>query len=111
MAKTADIINPGRLRRRIQLEKDVLSNVNGEEVREATVYATVWAEVEDAGGNETQRDKGVVSLSLFNFLIRYRTDVSAAHRVLFNGHRMEIVAVHADEQRKRYMTLECHAND
>jgi len=100
-------IDAGDLFARIQLECDTISHVNGAEVRTATVYGSAWAFAQDEGGGEAVKGALVQSVSKWNFTIRYRSDVKPQHRVIYKGMRMEIMAVHEEDQRKTQLLLQC----
>lgn len=99
--------DPGKRRYRVQLERDHHGErVKGAEVRTPEVYATVWASVVYLGGNELWKAKQVNAEVNVRVNIRYRTDVLAAHRVIYKGKSLEIKVVIPDEQQAS-LTLEC----
>lgn len=108
-------LNPGILNRRVDLERDRITRVAGEEVKTPEVYATVWASIEYLSGNEAWRAHQIDATVNVRGVIRYRTDVQPAHRVAYQigpvlgGRRvrLEIKSVIPDEVRRESVTLEC----
>ena len=102
-------MNPGDLRETISLERDVVTRVNGVEVRVKQVYGTCRAKVDFLSGNELFKANAVNTDVNVRVLVRYRTDVLTAHRVLYDGKSLEIKAVIPVKTpaSKRGTTLEC----
>ena len=102
-------MDPGELRETIRLERDVVTRVNGVEARVKEVYATCKARVDYLSGNERFQANAVNTDTNVRILLRYRTDVLTAHRVLYDGKSLEIKAVIPVKTpaNKRGTTLEC----
>ena len=95
------------LRHRIELERDVITRVNGAEVRTPEVFDSVWASVVYLSGNELWKAQQVNATVNVRVVIRYRTDVLASHRVIYDGKSLEIKGVIPDEERRDSVTLDC----
>lgn len=104
-------LDPGAMRHWLYLERDNLTRVNGVESRTPEVYATVRAAAKNESGSESFQAGTVASQSNWQFTIRYRTDVKAMHRVIFNGVRMEILAINEDATYHTQMMLICRTFD
>lgn len=100
-------LNPGVLNRRVDLERDRITHVAGAEQKVTEVYATVWASVVYLSGNEAWKAHQIDATVNVRVEIRYRTDVIAAHRVIYRGKRLEIKSVIPDEERREFVQLEC----
>src|ERR1041385_106494 len=98
-------IDPGRLRHRVDLERDDLTFIRGAEVRTPVVYArNLPARAESGGGREEERGQAEASIASWTVLIRYRSDTSPIHRVVFRGKKMEIKSI-TEDARQRWMIL------
>jgi SPP1 family predicted phage head-tail adaptor len=97
----------GRLRYRVDLQRDHVTRDHGTEVRTPETYATVWASVTYLGGSELWKAQQVNPLVNVRVVMRYRSDVLAAHRVIYAGKTLEIKAVIPDEAHRASLTLDC----
>lgn len=88
----------GRLDRRISIITPApTQNAFGEEINSWSTFATVWAELKYAGGNEAYPDNQFVSKVDTVFRIRWSNTVKpleARDRVIFDNRIFDIVAVH-----------------
>lgn len=100
-------INAADLHDRVQLERDVITRVNGAEIRTPATVATLWANVDFTSGSEAFKDHTVESRSVAMVTIRWRDDVSAKDRLIHQGKRYEIKSVIPEAQRKTQILLEC----
>ena len=68
--------------------------------------ATVWADIRHQGGLEAIKSGADVSIVRASARIRYRSDVTAAMRLVFGATVYSITAVLPD-QRRKYLDLVC----
>jgi SPP1 family predicted phage head-tail adaptor len=100
-------LNPGELRHTVDLQRDHVTRVNGVESRIPETYATCRASITYLSGTELFKAQAVNTEVNVRVVIRYRTDVLAAHRVIYKGKALEIKAVIPDEAHHKQLTLEC----
>lgn len=102
-------MNAGELNRQIVIQsRDPGTDNAGQPVQTWTTLATVWADVRGATGMGTIKSAvGGVEINAYSFRIRYRTDVDAAKRVVFNGQNFDVKAVRHDFARKEWTDLVC----
>jgi len=101
--------NPGELRRRIQIERDTITRVNGAEVKTPGVYTTTWAKAECSSGKELLQGQQIASDVTWVFTLRYRTDLLPQDRVYYQGERMEIRAIVPDDLNRDSVVLLCES--
>jgi SPP1 family predicted phage head-tail adaptor len=77
---------PGELNERITLQSKVYipDGLGGGSLSLEPV-ATVWAAVRPASGGETENSERVEATTKYKFILRYRTDLTAAQVVLWRG--------------------------
>ncbi len=100
----------GKLRHRIRLQKPVRSQspVTGAIVNSWADVATLWANVTDVSVREFVAAQAGQSELTTRITIRYRSDVSAKHRIIFRGKIYNIHGVLADDKSgSEYLTLPC----
>lgn len=85
------------------------SSANGEETQTWATLASVWATVTYPQGefeaNEGQEQGREVTLTPVNFTIRYRTDVTAKMRVLWDSEYYNITRINKVGQRNEMLKL------
>ena len=85
-------INPGALNQRLTLQQPAASlNGLGETAGSWTDVATVWGQAQPLRGREFLAAAQLQSTLDVRFRIRYRADVRATWRVLWQGEAHEIV--------------------
>ena len=72
-----------------------------------SAVATVWAEVAPIGGRERAQAEQLEGVVTHRVTIRHRTDVTAAHRLLWGSKALNVRAVTNPDQRRRYLDLLC----
>lgn len=99
----------GSLRNLILLQtRDSGTDAAGQPVQTWTDLASVWADVRGANGMQTiKAPLDGVEINWYSFRIRYRTDVDAAKRVVFNGQNYDVKQVRHDFARKEWTDLVC----
>lgn len=105
------MLDPGKMRQRVTLQRDHLTDAAGVEKRTPENYATPWAAVEYLSGSEAMRAKQVDASVNVKVTLRYRTDVKAQDRVIYRGRTMQIKVVIPDEAERVSLTLHCESND
>lgn len=72
--------------------------------------ATVWAHVRHLSGLETIKAGAEAAVGKASIRIRYRTDITAAMRVVLGGTTYQITAVLPDEERREFVDLTCEVH-
>jgi SPP1 family predicted phage head-tail adaptor len=77
----------GSLDRRVELQHRNLAarNTQGEQVESFTTFATVWAKKTDLRGREYFAAQEMQAEASAKFEMRWRDDLLATDRILFNG--------------------------
>ena len=102
--------DPGKLDRRVTLLKPVKSrDSTGGIVMNWTLVSVVWAGFQATPGREIQQAAQKLGLDTCTFRIRYRSDVTAEWRVLFNTSFFEVISPPVELGRKFYQDLICQA--
>lgn len=97
----------GQLRHRIVIQRGSASqDTFGAETTTWSTLGTVWAEVYDLSGREYILSRQAQSEELVRITLRYRSDVTVANRVTWDGHVYDIKSVIQDPQ-KRMLQLMC----
>ena len=105
------MIDPGQLDRRITLRgATVATDAFGQSVRTYGDLAQVWAKVDYRTTKEDEETSKLTSLNKVKFTIRYRNDVDATVKILWNGKTYEIEGVSL-EGRERYLILDTILRD
>ena len=99
----------GSLRNLILLQtRDGGTDAAGQPVQTWTTLATVWADIRGANGMATiKAPLDGVEINWYSFRIRYRIDVDAAKRVVFNGQNFDVKQVRHDHAGKEWTDLVC----
>ncbi len=94
--------NPGRLDRRIVIEQSTpAQDSSGQPVESWAELATVWAEVVPVGGSEIFQAKQFGAETVKKFRIRWRGDVTAKMRVVYDSANYDIADVAEDRRFER----------
>jgi SPP1 family predicted phage head-tail adaptor len=95
-------MDAGKMKYRITLQKPtVVSDAYGSKQDTTYVdYVTVFANKIDVGGNKMIANFELFTSKLFQFEIRYRTDVDETYRILHEGQYYEILSIKEKEYRK-----------
>jgi SPP1 family predicted phage head-tail adaptor len=103
--------NPGKYRRTVQLQAPTAAS--GTDWGEAgaaatwTTYATVPAEIDPYQSKELRDEKGAYSSTRWTVRIRYRSDVTPDHRIVYGSHTLRIIGVVDIEDRREQLKLDC----
>ncbi|HEX2594801.1 MAG TPA: phage head closure protein [Rhizomicrobium sp.] len=90
-------LNPGDLNRRIEIRRQVPQDdghggfLDGPATWQPV--ATVWAEVIGLSGRESVIQHTLQGITVYRIRIRYRTDISAADQVRYNGADLNIRSI------------------
>ena len=98
----------GQLKHRVKIEKvTTAKNAIGEDIETWSELVTVWARIVPSGGREF--DRAAVRFAELRLMlrIRYRSDVSAQHRIIFRGRTFDIMVVESIEEADRDLRLLC----
>jgi SPP1 family predicted phage head-tail adaptor len=104
-------VKAGDLNRQIVIQsRDTGEDAAGQPVDTWTTLATVWANIAGATGMGSIRQSAVregvaVELNSYSFRIRYRTDVDAAKRVVFDGQNYDVKQVRHDKANREWTDL------
>jgi SPP1 family predicted phage head-tail adaptor len=72
-----------------------------------TGYATVWAAVETAGGNDAYGPDANESRGKYRIILRRRGDVVAGQRVAIGARTFDIAVVQDEGPQTAFITLTC----
>lgn len=98
--------DPGRLNRQITLQSfTTTQNDYNEDVPSWSTYATVWAALFYQRAEEITAAGGERGRQFIEFVIRYRSDVTASDRIVYNSENYEIVARQEVVGRDHYLKL------
>jgi SPP1 family predicted phage head-tail adaptor len=98
----------GKLNCRVIIKQPAaVQDAAGQPIPTWTTLATVWANIRSLNGLETIKGGAEASVAKASIRIRYRTDVTAAMRVVHGSTTYEIKAVLPDEAGKQYLDLAC----
>ena len=103
----------GKLDRRITIQRKVLGSDASNQRKitgwtDIATYPEVWANVDEKSGSEVFQADQLVGLTVANFTIRYRTDVTIENRIVYNSKYYDIQAI-LDVGRKRFLRLTCES--
>lgn len=99
------VVRAGLLDRRVTLERRVeVVDPSGQPVVTWVPLATVWARVEPLGGRENFGAQQFVATGDLRFTVRWRSDVTPLHRVIYGGVPYDVVSV-AEEGRREGLLI------
>lgn len=102
----------GQLDRRITIKGfSETTDAYGQEVKTFTTLASVWANVTEKVGREGENGDMISSTKRVEFIIRYRTDVTAEMRIEYNSNIYKIEAIQNADARKAFLKLVCLWSD
>lgn len=101
-------MEPGRLNRRVVIQQHAAgSDAQGQPTSGWVDVATVWADIQYLKGIEQIKADAVTSSARVSIRIRWRTDITAAMRVLYNSVVHTVQVVLPDVATRRYVDLVC----
>lgn len=100
-------LSAGKLRHLVDLQnrQDVDDDLGGVVTTWATFSASQRGMLKPLTGTEIQRAGRLEANITHKLYMRYRTDLTAAHSVLYEGRRMQVRAVIDIEERKRWIEV------
>jgi SPP1 family predicted phage head-tail adaptor len=106
-------IRAGDLRHRIQLVQPTLvqDKSGGVEEDQATIFATVWAQIEALTGRELYAAQQRVSQVSHQITLRYMPGITATLNVRFNNREFQILSVENPDERTKMLILLCLERD
>ena len=105
-------LHAGRLTQRLTLRRRVAGvDAFGQESVTWADLASVWGEAEPLQGREFFAAAQVREDVTVRFVIRYRSDVTAKDRVVWNGREFDVYAVLEDDGARVRLTLMASAAD
>lgn len=104
----------GKLDRRITFQEKIIGTNASNEDEETgwqniATNPTVWARKDERIGNESYRADKLVDHHTILFTCRYRSDITAVMRVVYEDRAYNIVAPPVEIARRRYLTVECES--
>jgi SPP1 family predicted phage head-tail adaptor len=72
-----------------------------------TVFSYAWANIRFISGVEAVKGGAETSIAKASIRIRYRTNITEAMRVQYNGITYQIKAILPDEAKREYVDLAC----
>lgn len=104
------MISAGELDQRVLIERpDDHPDGRGGAVKGWAEVATVWARVRPISGRERLSAQQVEAATSYRVVIRRRTDVTAACRVIWQGKAMAVTFIGEAGSRDPWLTLDCSA--
>ncbi len=101
-------MNVGKLNRRITIQQRTEGlDSYGQPNQSWIDVATVWANIKPIKGRELLIAQSMRSEVTHNIDIRYRTGITAAMRVNYNGRFFNIQAVIDENERHQTLALQC----
>lgn len=101
-------VNIGQLRHRLELHSaSPTPNDFNEPIDAWSSYGTVWGRISPMKGEELFHAQQTNATVTHKILIRYNSNVTAKHRVIFNSRIFEINAVLDPEERNEMLFLHC----
>ncbi len=102
------MVRIGDLRHRITIERPVRTDDDG---GAATItwraVATVWARIEDVGGEEFERSDTPTARRRVRIVMRHRADVDASMRIVGGANTYEITSTLDEEGRRQWLVCYC----
>ena len=74
-----------------------------------STLAAVWAEVVPVQGIEQRQVGAAIATTTYRVRIRYRTDVTPAHRIVWGSVTLQVNAAYDPDGRRQYLELRCSA--
>lgn len=99
-------MNAGRFDRLITIESNTATRDNiGGKVDSWATFAQVWAAYKPVTGIENVNADRIEAKAMVNFIIRYRSDITNAMRINYDGQIYNIKSI-TELTRRAYLTIE-----
>lgn len=102
-------VNIGKLDNLVILESLSTTNTSGSVTNSYSTVATLWAHIISERGQEALQSARVNYREKIRVCIRYREDVTAKHRLTWEGRAYNILAIDRTDRRKGFLWLTCEA--
>jgi SPP1 family predicted phage head-tail adaptor len=107
MGRESILMEYSKLDKRISLQHNVPAvNSIGEYVDTYTTYATVWAAIKPLVGNLRYNAKQLNSEISGKAIIRYRSDVVATDRFIYDSRYMKFIAIINPNEANEFLEIE-----
>lgn len=101
-------LRSGDLRRQIVIQqRSTTKDTHGQESTSWSDVATTWAAIEPLNGRELLAAQAQQSETTHQVVIRYRTGITAANRVLYQGRVFNVLSVIDQDMKHRSLMLLC----
>jgi SPP1 family predicted phage head-tail adaptor len=98
----------GLLRHRVTIQQaTTTTNERGAKVPGWEDVATVWADVRTPTGRERTANETTVATLTHVVTVRYRRDVTAAHRIKWDERVLSLLATPDPDNRRRMLVCQC----
>lgn len=98
----------GKLNRRVSLQAPVThKDAGGQEIPAWTEISRPWTDIRYLSGREYATSDTTVSGATASIRMRYRTDLNAGMRIVYNGTIFNVLAVLPDEEDRDRVDLAC----
>ena len=102
----------GQMDRRITIKKfSETTDSFGQQVKNFSTLASVWANVVERVGREGEDGEMIAATKKVEFVIRYRTDVDEEMRISYNNNTYKIQAIQSADARKAFLKIVCLWSD
>ena len=95
----------------IQTLGGVPDDFYGQENRDFSTLATVWAKVEERNGNEKELGNQLVATRFVDFIIRYKSGLDEQMRIVYGGQTYKIQSIIKEDARKSFMRITTQLKD
>lgn len=97
----------GQLTQRIDFEMDVKTpDGGGGNTNIPTVFASCWAYVREKSAREIVQGQAIAAVASKIFVVRWRDDVHAGHRIIWRGARYNIRTEPDPNSRELFLEVE-----
>lgn len=104
----AIVYRAGDLRRRVKLQRrSTKLDSFGQRQESWSDVADVWADINPLSGRELEAAQAVVSATTHEITIRWRPDVTSAHRIVYRGRLFNILSALDENTQRRLLVLSC----
>jgi SPP1 family predicted phage head-tail adaptor len=98
----------GQLRQRVTIQQaTTTTNARGARVPGWADVATVWADVRTPTGRERTANEATVATISHVVTLRYRADLTAAHRIKWGDRVLSLLATPDPDNRRRTLVCQC----
>lgn len=100
------MLRAGDLNRQVALQsRSVTRDGFGQEAVDWSTFATVMAKIKPLSGRELDLARAINRETTHEVTVRYRTNLTTAHRVVYQGRNYNIHSILDEEMRHEYLVL------